>query len=217
MALATAPLLCPFTVVSNIFMLKKDIAKTHCINTGLNIPDNAPLATYQAALAENWLIMGLKTDTPPIDARLSKIEVVIENIMSLVTIGNLAVNQLMECETSMAITAKVVSMEEAKWTTVMAKNVCQVVNQAVETLANTPKQEERKLNLRLTGFEAKEGETEKKLVQRLITEVLQGQMRLRTKVIAATQQRLVTTQASTSTTGAHFSAVLLKFATSEDR
>ncbi len=59
----------------------------------------------------------------------------------------------------MAITAKVVSTEEAKWTTVMAKNVCQVVNQAVETLADTPKQEERKLNQRLTSFEAKEGET----------------------------------------------------------
>ncbi len=35
------------------------------------------------------------------------------------------------------------------------------MNQAVETLVNTPKQEERKLNLRLTSFEAKEGETEK--------------------------------------------------------
>jgi hypothetical protein len=65
----------------------------------------------------------------------------------------------MERETTMAITAKVVSTEEAKWTTVMAKNVCQVVNQAVETLADTPKQEERKLNQRLTSFEAKEGET----------------------------------------------------------
>jgi hypothetical protein len=57
----------------------------------------------------------------------------------------------------------------------------------METLANTPKQEERKLNLRLTGFEAKEGKIEKELVQRLNTEVLQGQMRLRAKVIAATR------------------------------
>ncbi len=48
----------------------------------------------------------------------------------------------------------------------------QVVNQAVETLANTPKQEERKLNLCLTGFEAKEGEIEKEPVQRLNTKVL---------------------------------------------
>jgi hypothetical protein len=67
-----------------------------------------------------------------------------------------------------------VSTEEAKWTTVMAKNVRQVVNQAVETLADMPKQEERKLNLHLTGFEAKEGETEKELVQRLNTKLLQG-------------------------------------------
>jgi hypothetical protein len=57
----------------------------------------------------------------------------------------------------------------------------------METLANTPKQEERKLNLRLTGFEAKEGKIEKELVQRLNTEVLQGQMRLRAKVITATR------------------------------
>jgi hypothetical protein len=35
----------------------------------------------------------------------------------------------------------------------------------LETLVDTPKQEERKLNLRLMGFEAKEGETEKELVQ----------------------------------------------------
>jgi hypothetical protein len=62
-----------------------------------------------------------------------------------------------------------------------------VVNQVVETLADTPKQEERKLNLCLAGFEAKEGETEKELVQRLNTEVLQGQMRLHVKVIAATR------------------------------
>jgi hypothetical protein len=34
----------------------------------------------------------------------------------------------------------------------------------VETLADVPKQEERKLNLRLIGFEAKEGETENELV-----------------------------------------------------
>jgi hypothetical protein len=32
------------------------------------------------------------------------------------------------------------------------------------TLVDTPKQEERKLNLCLTGFEAKEGKTEKELV-----------------------------------------------------
>jgi hypothetical protein len=172
MALATAVLLCPFIVASDIFMLKKDTAKTHCINVGLTVPDNAPLVVYQVALVGNWLVLGLKTDSPPIDARLSKMEAVIENIASLVTASNLAVNQLMERETTMAIIAKAVSTEEAKWTTMMAKNVCQVVNQAVETLADTPKQEERKLNLRLMGLKAKEGETEKELVQRLNTEVM---------------------------------------------
>jgi hypothetical protein len=43
------------------------------------------------------------------------------------------------------------------------------VSQAVETLANMPKQEECKLNLHLMGFKAKEGETEKELVQQLNT------------------------------------------------
>jgi hypothetical protein len=217
MALATASLLCPFTVTSDIFMLKEDTAKTHCINAGLNVPDNAPLAVYQAALAGNWLVMGFKTDSPPIDARLSKIEAVIENIASLAAADNLAVNQLMEHETTMVIKAKAMSTEEAKWTTVMANNVRQVVNQAVETLADTPKQEERKFNLRLTGFEAKEGETEKEPVQRLNTEVLQGQMKLCAKVIATMRQRPVTMWASTSTAGTHPGAVLLKFTMSEDR
>jgi hypothetical protein len=63
-------------------------------------------------------------------------------------------------------------MEEPKWTTVVAKNVRQVVNRAMETLADAPKQEECKLNLRFTGFEAKEGETKKKLMQRLNIELL---------------------------------------------
>ncbi len=39
----------------------------------------------------------------------------------------------------------------------------------VETLVNVPKQEERKFNLRLMGFETKEGKTEKELVQRFNT------------------------------------------------
>jgi hypothetical protein len=46
----------------------------------------------------------------------------------------------------------------------MANNVHQVVSWAVETLVNALKQEERKLNQCLTGFEAKEGETENELV-----------------------------------------------------
>ncbi len=70
----------------------------------------------------------------------------------------------------------------------IAKNVHQVVNRAIETLVDAPKQEERKLNLRLTSFEAKEGETGKELVQWLNIELLQGQMRLHAKVIATTRQ-----------------------------
>jgi hypothetical protein len=65
-----------------------------------------------------------------------------------------------------------VSIEEAKWTTVMVKNVRQVVNQVVETLTDTPKQEERKLNLHLMGFKTKEDETKKEQVQQLNTKVL---------------------------------------------
>ncbi len=64
------------------------------------------------------------------------------------------------------------SIEEAKWTTVMVKNVRQVVNQVVETLTDTPKQEERKLNLHLMGFKTKEDETKKEQVQQLNTKVL---------------------------------------------
>jgi len=47
-----------------------------------------------------------------------------------------------------------------------------VVSRAVETRADAPKQEERKLNLRLTDFEAKEGKTENELVQQLNTKLL---------------------------------------------
>jgi hypothetical protein len=155
MAFNVAPLLCPFTAASDIFTLKKDTAKQHCNNAELNIPDNASLSIYQAALTGHWLVMGLKTHNSHVDARLSKMEVAIENIPSLAAAGNLAVNQLMERKAVMTITAKAMSVEEPKWITVMAKNVHQVVSQAVETLADMPNQEERKLNLRLMGFEAK--------------------------------------------------------------
>ncbi len=53
----------------------------------------------------------------------------------------------------------------------------------METLADAPKSEECKLNPHLMDFEAKEGETKTKLVQRFNTELLQGQMRLRAKVV----------------------------------
>ncbi|CAK9262273.1 unnamed protein product [Sphagnum jensenii] len=136
--------------------------------------------------------MGLKTNNSHVDARLSKMEATIENIASLTAAGNLVVNQLMECEANTAITTKVMSTKEPKWTMVITKNMCQVVSRAVETLADAPKQEERKLNLRLTSFEAKEGETEKELVHRLNTKLLQGQMRLCAKVVATTRQWPVT-------------------------
>ncbi len=216
MALNAPPLLCPFTIASDIFTLKKDTAKMHCSNTGLNVLDNAPLAVYQVALAGHWLVMGLKTNSSPIDTRMSKMEAAIENIASLTTVSNLAVNQLIECEATTIVTTKVMFAEEPKWTMVMAKNVRQVVSQAVETLTYAPKQKERKLNLRLIGFEAKEGEIENELVQRFNTELLQGQMRLRVKVIAAKRQQPATSWASTSTANARPGAVLLKFATNED-
>jgi hypothetical protein len=161
-----------------------------CINVEFNIPDNAPLVVYYVALVGNWLIMGLKTNSSLVDARLSKMEVAIENIASLAAAGKLAVNQLMERETTAAITTKATFTEKMeretaaaittkttftkkpKWTTVMAKNVRQVVSSTMETLIDAPKQKEHKLNLRLTGFEAKEGETKKKLVQRFNIELL---------------------------------------------
>jgi len=106
MAFNVTPPMCPFIVASDIFTLKKDITKTHYNNIRLNVPDNAPLAVNQVALVGHWLVMGLKTDSSPIDARLSKMEVTIENIASFATVGNLAINQLMEREAVATVTAK---------------------------------------------------------------------------------------------------------------
>jgi len=92
MAFVVTPLLCFFIVTLNIFTLKKDITKTHYNNVGLNVPNNAPLAVYQVALVEHWLIMGLKINSSPIDARLSKMETTIDNIVFLMAVGNLAIN-----------------------------------------------------------------------------------------------------------------------------
>ncbi len=46
MALASTLLFCLFTIAMNIFMLKKDTAKTHYNNVGFNLPDNALLVVY---------------------------------------------------------------------------------------------------------------------------------------------------------------------------
>jgi hypothetical protein len=75
----------------------------------------------------------------------------------------------MEHEATTVVTAKAASVEKPKWTTVMVKNICQVVSRA---LADVPKQKEHKLNLRFMGFEAKKGKTKKELVKRLNTELL---------------------------------------------
>ncbi|CAK9222524.1 unnamed protein product [Sphagnum troendelagicum] len=96
--------------------------------------------------------------------RLFKIEASIKNIASLMTVSNLALNQLIEREATITVTTKATSAKEPKWTMVMVRNVRQVVSRAMETLADTPKQEERKLNLRFTSFEAKESKTENELV-----------------------------------------------------
>jgi hypothetical protein len=109
MAFATTPLLCPFIIALDIFMLNKDTSNTHYNNVGLNIPDNAPLAVYQVALARHWLVMGFKTDNSPIDARLSKMEATIKNIAFLAAVGNLVVNQLMEREVAATIITKAAS------------------------------------------------------------------------------------------------------------
>jgi hypothetical protein len=124
MALNATSLLCPFTIASDIFMFRKDIAKMLCNNTGLNVLDNAPLPDYQATLAGHWLIMGLKTDSSPVNTWLSKMEAAIKNMASLVATGNLAVNQLIERKAAAVVITKATSAEEPKWTTVMAMNMC---------------------------------------------------------------------------------------------
>jgi hypothetical protein len=53
MVLDAALLLCPFTVASDIFTLKRDTTKMHYNNVGLNVPNNAPMAVYQAALVRH--------------------------------------------------------------------------------------------------------------------------------------------------------------------
>ncbi len=50
-------------------------------------------------------------------------EAAIENIASLAAVGNLVVNQLMECEAAMVVTSKARFAEEPKWIMMIAKNV----------------------------------------------------------------------------------------------
>jgi len=54
-------------------------------------------------------------------------------------------------------------------------------------------------------------------MQRLNTELLQGQMRLRVTIVTTTRQRPTTFRASTSAASARLSVMLVQFATSKDR
>jgi hypothetical protein len=65
-------------------------------------------------LVGHWLIMGLKTDTSRVDVWLSKMEVAIDNIVSFAAVGNLVVNQLMECNVIMDVITKVTFAKEPK-------------------------------------------------------------------------------------------------------
>jgi hypothetical protein len=56
-------------------------------------------------------MMGLKTDSSHVDAQLSKMEVSIENIASFATVGNLAVNQLMEREVATVLITNATSVK----------------------------------------------------------------------------------------------------------
>jgi hypothetical protein len=58
--------------------------------------------------------MGFKINSSPVDARLSKMEVAIENIASFVATSNLVVNQLMEHKAVAIVTTKVTFVEEPK-------------------------------------------------------------------------------------------------------
>ncbi|CAK9236962.1 unnamed protein product [Sphagnum troendelagicum] len=89
MVLDAASLLCPFTVVSDIFVLKKDTAKQYHDNARFNVLNNASMAVYQVALAKNGLVMGFKTNNSPIDLPLSKMEAAVENIVSLAALVTL--------------------------------------------------------------------------------------------------------------------------------
>lgn len=107
-------MLCPFTATLDIFTLKKDTTKQYYNNVEFNVPNNASLLVYQAAMAGHWLVMGLKTDSSPVDAQLSKMEVTIENIAFLTATNNLVVNQLMECKAVVTVTTKAMSSKEPK-------------------------------------------------------------------------------------------------------
>ncbi len=56
--------------------------------------------------------MGLKANNSPVNTRLSKMVVAIENIVSFATANNLVVNQLMEREATIVVITKAVSIEE---------------------------------------------------------------------------------------------------------
>ncbi len=71
---------------------------------------------------------GFKIDSSLVDVWLSKMEATIENIAFLAVVGNLAINQLMECKATVVVTTKAAFVKEPKWTIVMAKNMRQVVN-----------------------------------------------------------------------------------------
>jgi hypothetical protein len=215
----------PFEHPSDIFSLKADTAKQLCEDANLNVKPPS-LANCQKALAEYYLSMSFKgsSEVSASAELMAKLVDVEKNLRSsileaadfIVNATTGAVENVAELGRSPL--AETLGDGGAAWTDVVARGIRKELKAATQAFADVPAQEARKHNLRITRFEAKDGETAESLLQHVRTELLEQKMCLRVELVSATRIRPANMgRATTSGSEARPESVLLKFATAEDR
>jgi len=117
-------------------------------------------------------------------------------------------------EVTKQLVKEVVEESGGKWVDVvkkMGKQMDNFVNQGEARECAT-----RSCNTRIIRFDETEGETTQQLLDQINSQVLQGQMKLAIKAVAAVRQP-ISRRAETKPRTAHKRAVLVTFATAEDR
>ncbi len=117
-------------------------------------------------------------------------------------------------EVTKQLVKEVVEESGGKWVDVVKKMGKQMDNFVSQGEAR--ERATRSCNARIIRFDETEGETAQQLLDKVNSQVLQGQMKLAIKVVAAVRQP-ISRRAETKPGTAHKRTVLVTFATAEDR
>ncbi len=142
-------------------------------------------------------------------------EQVTNNFLERITIAQQsALTASHDNEVTKQLVKEVVEESKGKWVDVVKKMGKQMDNFVSQGEAK--ERATRSYNTRIIQFDETEGETSQQLLDKINNQVLQGQMKLAIKAVAAVRQP-ISRRAETKPGTVHTRAVLVTFATAEDK